>query len=568
MASSSQTPDSISDSAAYDLSRSFQNLGLENHDGFFNTNNGVASSSSNSSLSNFFLPETPKEAADIQFDPSFGTMPYELEFPLLQQISKKVNLGYHPFNNGGDTLNSNMDSASENLPGSMGYINPYYPNYYPNDFSGNFESTSYDYGKPSMYDSVNQIYPVLGNDEVNYNPDLYFTGQIGSDNQVKSSAARSNGYCVGNDYNLPNVMPSPGGYSPEQYVNGDDLNAKIFLERHNKAMLAMEKYRSKVSLGLLQTGDSSNASMVFGKVNDSLIILLTYEDGFRVFQSLLSQCEYSQLKRLVKKITSDAASLVLAVGTQFGSHSVQSLIRRLKHTDLARLVTSALATNICGTVSTIWGRNVIKQCLNLLDRRATEVLYDAVIENYYELATDRAGCLTVSHCIDSIESPQRGWLLSRICEESASLSLDPSGTYVVQKVLGLENRKYSSIICNRLQGNYIPLSQLKHGSYTVEKCLKAPDSGGLHYFSKEIAKDTSLLQQLARHEFGNFAVKAAIEVSKKEPSGTYFKFFVKILEPCFLQLEKNTYGAHVVKEIRGQGESSPESDFDNQRSRY
>lgn len=102
MASSSQTPDSISDSAAYDLSCSFQNLGLENHDGFFNTNNGVASSSSNSSLSNFFLPETPKEAADIQFDPSFGTMPYELECPLLQKISKKVNLGYHPFNNGGN----------------------------------------------------------------------------------------------------------------------------------------------------------------------------------------------------------------------------------------------------------------------------------------------------------------------------------------------------------------------------------------------------------------------------------------------------------------------------------
>lgn len=104
-----------------------------------------------------------------------------------------------------------MHSASENLLGSMGYINPYYPNYYPNDFSGNFGSTSYDYGKPSMYDSVNQIYPVLGNDEVNYNPDLYFTGQIGSDNQIKSSAARSNGYYVGNDYNLPNVMPSPGG---------------------------------------------------------------------------------------------------------------------------------------------------------------------------------------------------------------------------------------------------------------------------------------------------------------------------------------------------------------------
>lgn len=83
----------------------------------------------------------------------------------------------------------------------------------------------------------------------------------------------------------------------------------------------------------------------------------------------------------------------------------------------------------------------------------------------------------------------------------------------MQKVLGLGSRKYSSMICERLQGNYIPLSLIKHGSYTVEKCLKAYGCGGLDCFSKEIAEDKSLLAKLARHEFGNFVVKVALEVS-------------------------------------------------------
>lgn len=89
-----------------------------------------------------------------------------------------------------------------------------------------------------------------------------------------------------------------------------------------------------------------------------------------------------------------------------------------------------------------------------------------------------------------------------------------SRTYVVQKVLGLGSRKYSSMICERLQGNYIPLSLIKHGSYTVEKCLKACGCRGLDCFSKEIAEDKSWLAKLARHEFGNYVVKVALEVSK------------------------------------------------------
>ncbi|XP_058198561.1 pumilio homolog 12-like [Rhododendron vialii] len=540
MASTSVRPtNSVPDSAAaaaYDFSRSFQNLGLENHDGFFNTSPGIAASSS-SSISpplNLFPAETQEG---------------DLEFPLNQPIRQEANLGYHPLNNGGDFLHSNMCSASENLLVPMDDLNRYYNPFGRNPVPGN----------PS------NCYPGMGNCGVNYYPELYFRGQIGSkcsNNLVESSAIRSNRYYFGNDDNLPStIMQSPGGYSTGQSAFWGGLNEKNFLERRDKAMLATENNGSNGMLGLLEIGDPSNTSLVLDGVIDYLMVLVTHEDGFKVFRSLIGQCDHSQMVTIVEKMTSDAASLGMVVGTQFGSYSVQSLIRRLRRTDLARLVTSALSFDICGIVLTTWGRNVIKQCFTVLDRRANEVLHDAVIANYYELAMDRGGCITVSNCIETIESPQRGWLLDRLCEESACLSLDPSGTYVVQKVLGLGSRKYSSMICERLQGNYIPLSLIKHGSYTVEKCLKACGCRGLDCFSKDIAEDKSLLAKLARHEFGNFVVRAALEVSKMEPSGKYYLFFVKILEPCFPQLEKNKYGVHVVRQIQGRGETRPGNKF-------
>ncbi|KAI8567265.1 hypothetical protein RHMOL_Rhmol02G0107500 [Rhododendron molle] len=520
-----------SDAAAYDISRSFQNLGLGNHDGFFNTSPGIAAASSISPPLNLLPAETQEG------DP---------EFSLNQPIRQEANFGHPAFNNIGDFPHSNMCSASENLLVPMDYLNRYYNPFGRNPVPGN----------PS------NCYPGMGKYGVNYYPELYYRGQIGSDNQVESSAIRSNGYYLGNDNNLPNnIMQSPGGYSTGQSANWGGLNAKNFLERRDKAMLATENNGSNGLLGLLEIGDPSNTSLVLDGVIDYLMVLVTHEDGFKVFRSLIGQCNYSRMAMIVEKMTSDLASLGMVVGTQFGSYSIQSLIRRLRRTDLARLVTSALSFDICGIVSTTWGRNVIKQCFTLLDRRANEVLHDAVLANYYELAMDRGGCITVSNCIETIESPQRGWLLDRLCEESACLSLDPSGTYVAQKVLGLGNRKYSSMICERLQGKYIPLSLIKHGSYTVEKCLKACGCGGLDFFSKEIAEDKSLLAKLARHEFGNFVVRAALEVSKMEPSGKYYWFFVKILEPCFPQLEKNTYGVHVVRQVQGRGETRPGNKF-------
>lgn len=89
MASTSVRPaNSVPDSAAaYDLLRSFQNLGLGNHDGFFNNSPGIAASSSISPPLNLLPAETQEG---------------DLEFPLNQPIRQEANLGYHPLNNGGN----------------------------------------------------------------------------------------------------------------------------------------------------------------------------------------------------------------------------------------------------------------------------------------------------------------------------------------------------------------------------------------------------------------------------------------------------------------------------------
>lgn len=196
-----------------------------------------------------------------------------------------------------------MCSASEDLLVPMDYLNRYYNPFGRNPVPGN----------PS------NCYPGMGNYGVDYYPELYYRGQIGSDNLVESSAIRSNGYYLGNDNNLPStIMQSPGGYSTGQCANWGGLSAKNFLERRDKAMLATEKYGSNGLLGLLEIGDPGNTSLVLDGVIDYLMVLVTDEDGFKVFRSLIGQCNYSQMVMIVEKMTLDPASLGMVVGTQCG----------------------------------------------------------------------------------------------------------------------------------------------------------------------------------------------------------------------------------------------------------
>lgn len=172
------------------------------------------------------------------------------------------------------------------------------------------------FGRNPVPGNPSNCYPGMGNYGVNYYPELYYRGQIGSNNLVESSAIRSNRYYFGNDNNLPStIMQSPGGHLTGQCAFWGGLNEKNFLERRDKAMLATE---NNGLLGLLEIGDPSHTSLVLDGVIDYLMVLVTHEDGFKVFRSLIGQCDYSQMAMIVEKMTSDPASLGMVVGTQFG----------------------------------------------------------------------------------------------------------------------------------------------------------------------------------------------------------------------------------------------------------
>ncbi|PON46454.1 Coatomer beta subunit [Trema orientale] len=111
-------------------------------------------------------------------------------------------------------------------------------------------------------------------------------------------------------------------------------------------------------------------------------------------------------------------------------------------------------------------------------------------------------CIALNECITCIRGPRRSQLLNVVSSNSVYLSQDPSGSYVVQQVLGLQNPLVNQkIICTQLKGQYGRFSFQKGASHVVEKCLDTP--------LMEVVVDELLsyikLGQLAGHPYGNYA---------------------------------------------------------------
>ncbi len=82
--------------------------------------------------------------------------------------------------------------------------------------------------------------------------------------------------------------------------------------------------------------------------------------------------------------------------------------------------------------------------------------------------------------------------------------------FVLQHVLGLDDPVFNEKICSILRGHYIRLSSQKGGSFVVEKCL---NSNGMIYVIQDLLSYNRLCH-LARNQYGNFVIQAALKATK------------------------------------------------------
>ncbi|XP_065631743.1 putative pumilio homolog 13 [Quercus suber] len=183
------------------------------------------------------------------------------------------------------------------------------------------------------------------------------------------------------------------------------------------------------------------------------------------------------------------------------------------------------------------------ESVNYHQLRQIVLLYDAAINNFRELAKDEEGCISLNKFITSSRGSGREQLLHAIAESSLYLSQDPSGNYVLQHVLGLDDPQVTNIICLRLKGHYAHLSSQKGGSYVVEKCL---NSVGMNYVIEDFLSYNRLCQ-LARDQYGNYVIQAALKATKRVNS-LYHERLLMILQGNMATLQSG-YGRNVYSLI-------------------
>nr|XP_023883238.1 pumilio homology domain family member 4-like [Quercus suber]POE71746.1 pumilio like 12 [Quercus suber] len=319
------------------------------------------------------------------------------------------------------------------------------------------------------------------------------------------------GYCQ--NFGAPGCLRNQQSFGGVGYQGGGMLHSLQGNDTCNDiVMRANTQEGSKFLQEMLVSRNQEIINNLLDGVIDSLSKLMISKHGYYFFGKLVESVNYHQLRQIVVNIVTlhpPGESLTRLSSNLHGSKSLQKLIKVL----------------------------VEKPPL------ISELLYDAAINNFRELAKDEEGCISLNKFITSSRGSGREQLLHAIAESSLYLSQDPSGNYVLQHVLGLDDPQVTNIICLRLKGHYAHLSSQKGGSYVVEKCL---NSVGMNYVIEDFLSYNRLCQ-LARDQYGNYVIQAALKATKRVNS-LYHERLLMILQGNMATLQSG-YGRNVYSLI-------------------
>ncbi|XP_031101898.1 putative pumilio homolog 8, chloroplastic [Ipomoea triloba] len=301
---------------------------------------------------------------------------------------------------------------------------------------------------------------------------------------------------------------------------------------------------------ILKEGDPVERQGILDAIigNGIVFEVMGNEYGHHLFQRLLDFCDSTQLQSIVYTLASREDLFIDVALHRHGSTAVQALIKKLKNSDFGFTITSILSRRFLELMMDERGRYVVQQCFNTFKPRENEVLYDAAVRYFRELATSQHGCASLNACLSCIGGAQRAKLLTQISEHSDFLSNHPWGHYVVQHVLMLKDENFTRIICIRLEGLYIHLAHRKGGSHVVEKCIISSEFGMRSVVGAFLKSEKPFLQ-LASDQFGNYVVQTALEVTKQHDVELY-RSLVMVLNKRNVLLSRNVIRRHIVDKIK------------------
>ncbi|XP_021294508.1 pumilio homolog 18-like [Herrania umbratica] len=338
-------------------------------------------------------------------------------------------------------------------------------------------------------------------------------------------------------YGFDNGRPAgnAGGFGFQQSLDHAHLPQMNTIIIEN----ALTQDGSDILKDLLSWREPRITNKIFEGVIDFMFELMMSQHGHSLFAELIKLSSDDQLGMIIERITSHSplGGIISVSKTRTGSRSIKKLIELLKKSSLIIKVIAALKEGFYELMISQTGSSVILKCVELIDTRSNELLYVAAIEHCLNLAVNARGCISLNYFIDNIRGLHRIALLHVIAKNSLYLSQDPSGNYVLQKVVELDNPDIIREICAQLNGHIVKLSMQKAGSHVVEKML---NSRGMHHVVKELVESKQLLQ-VAKDQYGNYVVQTALKASKISGSAPDEQHW-----PCILKL--NFFLFHLLVE--------------------
>ncbi|KAJ6727851.1 PUMILIO-like protein 26-RELATED [Salix koriyanagi] len=274
--------------------------------------------------------------------------------------------------------------------------------------------------------------------------------------------------------------------------------------------------------------------------------LMLDQHGRHVFGELIDSLNYQQLKLIIYEITKNLDEFVSLTLVKHGSNSIKRVIRLLRRSPLVSLVTNNLCAAFLTIMTNRTGSFVISECFKQLSAEDNKLLYEAAIESCLDLAIDHEGSLSLIRVFNTIQGLQRYQLLYILSANVAYLSQDQEGSYVVQKLISLNNPLLTQKICHHLRGYYATISLQKGGSHIAEQCL---DTEWKSWVVEDFLSSLDTPLNAAKDEFGNYVIQKALKVTKKSGSPLYHKLLL-CLQPHLSILESG-YGRNVFNLITG-----------------
>ncbi|KAM7279629.1 hypothetical protein ACFE04_006763 [Oxalis oulophora] len=305
-------------------------------------------------------------------------------------------------------------------------------------------------------------------------------------------------------------------------------------------IISMTKPGSYALQNILADEVPSFTWQILERIIESMFDVMTNKYGHFVFEKLVNLCDDAQLEIIMVKILHNREKFIDAAKNNCGASSVRKLIKAVAKSDrLGYTLVALFSREFYGLMTCQTGSSVILSCLDFLDIKMNDVIYEEAIKNCMNLACDEVGCVSLNKFINHSKGPRREELLCLVSETSVFLAQDPFGNYVLQNVIDLHTPVFTKIICTRLKGHFARLSLQKAGSHVVERCIHSP---GRDYVLEEFV-NSSILTRLATDQHGNYVLQTALKVAKQAGSLFYRELLDKLKQNS--SYLKTGYGKYI-----------------------